>query len=305
MKINIEPRASKTWDEFCKDTPPESIALDWFVLEGPKFDMDTKHINFDHHNFVQRLSTRSTTWQVAMAIKMWLFDVFNCNTTNIYVNDADQDVCLSTRLLKNHVRMSGQKSEPLMNKLIEVQDKLDCTSGMYPFDPKYDIIQKASWIFDPYIQSRLSNRINYMDAEEMKNVIEAVHARTDKYLLGEWEKKELDTKYDILWGGEWRRMVKEKWYDARIQIAYDGIKAFISVKELENNRYAYSIGKLSEFIPFPIQELFDILNNAEWIDLKGKNRWNGWTTIGWAPREGGSGLSPEEVIKIVNDHLKK
>ncbi|HBB03770.1 TPA: hypothetical protein DCZ39_02585 [Patescibacteria group bacterium] len=124
--------------------------------------------------------------------------MFNANTTNVYINDADQDVCLSTRLLKNHVRISGQKSEPLINKLVEIQDKLDCTAGMYPFDPSYDIIQKASWIFDPYIQSRLSNRINYMAAPEMENVIETVHGRIDKYLLGSSEKKELDTKYDIL-----------------------------------------------------------------------------------------------------------
>ena len=61
MKLNIEPRVSKTWDEFQKGTPSESIALDGYVLDGPKFDMDTKHINFDHHNLVQRLSTRSTT----------------------------------------------------------------------------------------------------------------------------------------------------------------------------------------------------------------------------------------------------
>ena len=118
-----------------------------------------------------------------MAIKMGLFDVLRHQTTNVYINDADQDVCLSTRLLKNYVRISGQKSEPLINKLIEVQDKLDCTAGMYPFDPKYDIMKKASWVFDPYIQSRMNNRINQMSAQEMQNVIEAVHGRIDRYLL--------------------------------------------------------------------------------------------------------------------------
>jgi hypothetical protein len=305
MKLTIEPRVSKTWNEFQKGTPEESIALDGYVLDEPKFDMDTKHINFDHHNLVQRLSTRSTTGQVAMAIKMWLFDILRHNTTNVYVNDADQDVCLSTRLLKNYVRISWQKSEPLMNKLVEVQDKLDCTAWMYPFDPNYEIMQKASWIFDPYIQSRMSNRINYMDAPEMQNIIESVHGRIDKYLLGQAERKELDTKYDIIWWGHSRSMVKEQWYDARVKMAYDGIKAFVSAKELNNKRYGYSIGKISEFIPFPVQELYDILNQAEWIHPEESNRRNGWTTIGWAPREWWSGLSPQEVMQIINDHLKK
>ena len=128
MKLNIEPRVSKTWDEFRNESPSGSIALDGYVLAEPNFDKITKHINFDHHTFVQRLSTRSTTGQVAMAIKTGLFDSLDFKNPNVYVNDADQDVCLSTRLLKNNVRMSGQKSEPLMNKLIEVQDKLDCTA---------------------------------------------------------------------------------------------------------------------------------------------------------------------------------
>ena len=303
MKLVIQPRVSTTWDTFCTTTPQQSIALDWYVLDGPKFDMTTKHINFDHHTQVQRLSTRSTTGQVAMAIKMWLFDVLDANATQVYVNDADQDVCLSTWLLKNYVRISGQKSEPLINKLVDIQDKLDCTAWLYPIDPNYDIMQKASWIFDPYIQSRITNRINYMTVPEMNNVIESVHGRIDKYLLGDAEKKVLDTKYDILWGGHLRRMVKEWWYDARVKMAYDGIKAFVSVKELENNAYAYSIGKISELIPFPIEELYALLNEVEGISSLSTNRRNGWTTIGGSPREGGSILPPQKVTEVINTYI--
>ena len=238
-----------------------------------------------------------------MAIKMWLFDVLDANATQVYVNDADQDVCLSTWLLKNYVRISGQKSEPLINKLVDIQDKLDCTAWLYPIDPNYDIMQKASWIFDPYIQSRITNRINYMTVPEMNNVIESVHGRIDKYLLGDAEKKVLDTKYDILWGGHLRRMVKEWWYDARVKMAYDGIKAFVSVKELENNAYAYSIGKISELIPFPIEELYALLNEVEGISSLSTNRRNGWTTIGGSPREGGSILPPQKVTEVINTYI--
>lgn len=303
MELNIHPRISRTREQFQQETPPESIALDGYLLCKPKFDMKTKHVNFDHHLQVERLATRSTTGQVAMAIKMGLFDIFNSDTTNVYINDADQDVCLSTRLLENNVRISGQKSEPLINKLVEVQDKLDCTAWLYPFDPKYDIIQKASWIFDPYIQARMSNRINYMDAPEMQNVIESVHGRIDKFLLGKSEKKALDTRYEILWGGTWRKMIKEEGYDARIKMACDWVKAFVSVKELENNRYGYSIGKISEFISFPIKKLYTVLNKAEGISLEQNNRRNGWTTIGWAPRKWGSKLSPKEVTELINTYI--
>lgn len=303
MQRIIHPRQSQTREGFITSTPAQSIALDGYVLGWPKYNADTKHINFDHHTGVERLATRSTMGQVMMAIKQWLFDAIDYKQASMYINDADQDVCLSTRLLQNYTRVSGQKSEPLLNKIIEVQDKLDCTSGMYPFDPNYDIIQKASRIFDPYIQSRMSGRINTMDVHEMANVIDAVHARIDNYLLGNADRKELDTRYDKVGGWRWRDMVKEIGYDARIKMAYDGIKAFVSIKESHDGKYNYSIGKLSEYIAFPIQELYTVLNVAEKIPSTNTDRRNGGTTIGWSPRNTGSSLSPKELERVINTYI--
>jgi len=89
-------------EKFIEATPNGSIALDGYVTAGPKFNNITKHINFDHHTDVERLATRSTMGQVLMAIKQRLFDSIEYDTSGMYVNDADQDVCLSTWLLKNY-----------------------------------------------------------------------------------------------------------------------------------------------------------------------------------------------------------
>jgi len=305
MKLSIHPRETYTWDRFVADVPANAIALDWFVSGGPMYNPTTKHINFDHHTDVQRLATRSTTGQVQMAIKQWLFDAISYDDALVYINDADQDVCLSTWLLKNYTRLVWQKGEPLLHKLIEIQDKLDVTSGMYPFNPELNILQTGSWIFDPYVQARMSNRIHHMKEGEMRNIIESIHSRIDTYLQGNSEKKKLDTEYVKIWGGNWWTMVKESWYDSRLQMAYDGIKAFVSVKELENNKYAYSLGKLSEYIPFPIQQLFDMLNELEAIPKESSDR-RGWgTIIGGSPRNSATLINPNQIESAINEYLSR
>ena len=52
--IHFLPRVSWNWDQFLENTPEGSIALDGMVRGGPRFDMRTMHVNFDHHDGVVR-----------------------------------------------------------------------------------------------------------------------------------------------------------------------------------------------------------------------------------------------------------
>lgn len=38
IDLIVQPRAVVSWDEFCTGTPPRSVALDGFVVGGPKWD---------------------------------------------------------------------------------------------------------------------------------------------------------------------------------------------------------------------------------------------------------------------------
>jgi len=57
ISIVIRPRVTMTWTQFCETTPSHSIALDGMVSGGPKWDENTLHVNFDHHDGVLREAT--------------------------------------------------------------------------------------------------------------------------------------------------------------------------------------------------------------------------------------------------------
>ncbi len=300
MKLIVEPSVSMSRKEFIETTPHGSIALDGYVLDWPKFNHVTKHVNFDHHTRVERLATRSTMGQALIAIKQRLFDCVDYNTAGMYVNDADQDVCLSTWLLKNYKIVEGSYTPPPLAKLLDMQDKLDCTSWLYSINPTSEIIETAAWIFDPYSQARVTKVLYDMEADTMNSLIDTVHWRIDTYLAWDAQRKKLEVDYNVIWGWKGRSMVEEIWYDARIKMAYDWIKSFVSVSNLGNWKYAYSVGKLSQYIQFSLTQIFESLNHEEWINHKDNDRWNGGTTIGGSPKKRKSRLSPKEVEKIIN-----
>lgn len=60
---------------------------------------------------------------------------------------------------------------------------LDITSGMYPFGVKSKVMRQLAWIFSPYVNSRVTGELFKANAATMRNIIESIHARIDKYAL--------------------------------------------------------------------------------------------------------------------------
>jgi len=308
IDLCIEPRVVKSWDQFRKENPRYSMALDDYVNDRPLFDADGPYINFDHHHFVDRLSTRSTAGQVYLAIKQGLFERFSESGiphAQVYVNDADYDVCVAWWLLKNHERITGIKSEPLITKLVGITDYMDATGGLYPLDPNTTLMRERAWIFEPYSEARLTGRILLMREGEMRNVIDSVTSRIDKHLLGRGEEKTVDTRYDKIGGGENWMMVREIGAEARGKMVIDGIKAFVSVREVDETHYAYTLARVSAFIPFPIPDLFDDINLLEGYSLADPQRWGGSDIIGGSSRTNNTTIKPEELERMINEFLRR
>ena len=76
INLYVEPRIILTWDEFRQQKQQFSVALDGYISDKPLFDSSGPYANFNHHEFVDRLSTRSTAGQVHIAVKMGLFQTF-------------------------------------------------------------------------------------------------------------------------------------------------------------------------------------------------------------------------------------
>ncbi|MDO8649171.1 MAG: hypothetical protein Q7R81_05310 [Candidatus Peregrinibacteria bacterium] len=305
IELQIKPEtAPMPWEEFCKTHPPFSVGVDGYIDAGPKFDADAPHANFDHHHGVSRLETRATCGQALIAVRMGLFQCFRdkCGPRmTVYANDCDQDVCTAWTILKHHY-LADQTMNPALNRLVSIEDMLDTTAGAYPFPADLPIMEEFAWVYEPYTQCRLAGGLEKRDAGAFKSVVSDVENRILQHVAGKGESLPVDTRYEQVGGGKGWAMVHELGAQARTGMFADGIRAFLSVKERKDGKWSYVIGRMSEYIKFPILRMLDTLNQAEGAE---KDRWGGATTIAGSPRIGGSKLTPDEVSRIINDSLPK
>ena len=299
---NVGPggAASCSWEYFEKYAPKYSIALDGYVHEGPRFDFDKVIVNFNHHEGVDRLATRATCAQVLMAIRQGMFYKFrdsNGVQAQVYVNDCDEDVCTSWFLLNNHHMVEGTMN-PLINRLVAMEDALDSTAGAYPFPVDLPALKELAWVFEPYRRFRLNGGLDKRLPGDYDAIITDVEHRILQHVTGRGKAvTNLDTRYDLIGGGNGWSMVKELGAYARTAMFSDGIKAYVSVRERPNGKYTYTIGKLSPFIPLDLLKLTEILNKED--DIQGEDKWGGGNNIMGSPRANGSGLKPEKISEII------
>ena len=222
---------------------------------------------------------------------------------HLFANDPDQDVSLSVWLLKHHERVT-RNWEPMINRLVQAEDLLDTTAGAYPFDPRSDLARELNWVFDPYTQSRQSGKLFAASGAEMANIIAAVGQRISEYVVGRGQQLPLDLRLERIGGGTGWALIREIGSAARTELYQTGCRAFVAANEVGEGLFKYSIGKMSPFIPFPIVELYDVLNKAEGIADTNKDRWGGGDIIGGSPRRAQSKLSPAEIEQIINGYLE-
>lgn len=299
ITLHVEPTtAPLSWDAFCASVPEFSIALDGYVRGGPQFDARGPRANFNHHEDVDRLATRATCAQVLMAIRQGLFLTFHDASgagAEVFVNDCDEDVCTAWTLLNHHYLVAGTMN-PLVNRLVAMEDALDCTAGAYPFPADLPALRELAWVFEPYRRFRLSGQIDRKEAAAYEGVITDVEHRIIQHVTGKGKETVLDLRYERIGGGPGWTMVREVGAQARTGMFSDGIRAFVAVRERGDGRYTYTIGKMSPFVPFDLAALTARLNEAEGATA---DRWGGGDTIMGSPRVGGSVLSPETVASMI------
>lgn len=305
VQLVIRPGETVPWENFVQDTPSCSVALDGYVPEPPNRDEESRHLNFNHHEGVDGLATRSTCAQVLMNIRMGLYKTYRDASgprANVYVNDCDEDVCTSWFLLHNPHMVFGTMN-PLLNRLIDVEDRLDCTAGAYPYPSDLPFLQEMAWIFQPYRRFRLSGGLDQKDPSAYEEVISSVEDRIFKYLTGKGGTQPLDTRYEKIGGGRGWTMVREIGANARVAMFGDGIEAFVSVRERPDGHYTYVIGRLSPNIPFPLQRFLARLNQEDKVTAQ--DRWGGRVdlVIG-SPRKNGSEINPDRLSQILDEENK-
>ena len=302
IELHIEPRTTKTWQRFQDENPPFSVALDGYVDGPPAFSPVGPHANFDHHRLVDRLSTRSTCMQVFLAVSMGLFDTFQKDgepNAQLFVNDPDQDTSLAVWVLRNPDQCESLTINQHLARLLLGEDILDCTAGAFPVAGENLFMRQQAWIFEPYFNVRSVGVLPTLDTEAMRAVIDSVGERITAFVAGRGEAIELQTGYDRIGGGEGWEMIVEHGPHARTALFSAGVRAFVTVRESGDGVWTYTLGRMSPFVRFPIQELYRVLSEADNVK-PGPDGWSGSNTIGGSPREGGSKIPPAELEKLIN-----
>jgi hypothetical protein len=309
VKLVFEPGTEVSWDKETRDGnrvippfvefPPFSIAVDGYCKGGPKFDQEKVILNINHHEGVDRVATRSSCLQAMILVKMGIYESF-CDeagerTAALYCNDCDQDVALATYILLH----PDDVDRPKLRELVRIEDLMDMSGGLYPTKKRLHLMKELNWIMRPYTQARVSGKLRELDAQGMERIVKEMHRRIRLSLFNGAKEVDVDTSFEVLAEHPGWSLVREIGEAARVGMAARQIKAFISLIGENDGRFHYAIGRLSQFIPFPLPKLYEALNKSEGLGPEAPHRWGGSDTIGGSPREVGSSLTPEQVQEVI------
>lgn len=308
IELAIHPRQSVTREAFVRDNPPGDVALDGYVRGGPFRDKVTLHANFDHHEGVIRGITMSTAKQSYFAIKGRFVERRHGRFT-MHINDPDQDTSFATWLLKNYHLFTGSQSHPAINRQLDLNDKLDITGGTFPMNLNDVTLGQHLWTFKPYADARRDGTLATATESTMRLIVEAVHRNLNKLLIGEGGYEQLDSRHEIFYqsprfGFELVNEIGGN--DARYYLLSTGHlwSGYVSlVATRPDGRYVYTIGRPSEDVDYPVEDLYDVLNEAE--GRTRANGWNGSDLVGGPSREDGSSLRWQDLRDILEAYFEK
>ncbi len=294
IELEVRSAPSIGREAFLADHPPFSIALDGYVHCEPFLAIQPNgpYRNFNHHEVVDRSCTASTCEQARRAVLLGLYDLFRERSGRravLWVNDCDQDVCLSTWILMNPDRAA----EPLVRVLAGIGDLLDMSAGTFPMPHDRERLGEIRWVFEPYVRAR--PRLMMMNAGDMRTVIDHVHLRIEQFAMGHAQELPLEGEYRRIGGDEWW-MVEVDHMTARERMVVAGVRAAVELTAKHGDHYAYTVWRRSEYITwFPVRAILDALTVEEGDGRK----WGGADNVGGSPRPGGSRLTPKEVEAVV------
>ena len=135
IRLHVASRRFENWAHFERESPEYSIALE--VVDDVPGHRGHR-VNFDHHAGVVREATMSAAMQAYIAVRQgrlmqrWLP---RRKPIDVFVWNADQDVCLAAFVLEHHELLESAEGAPLLRWIVQYNNKIDVCGGLYPVDP--------------------------------------------------------------------------------------------------------------------------------------------------------------------------
>lgn len=300
VEIIIIPGKVVSPEEFFgSEFPPYSIGIDGFVSGPPCASKNRRRRSFNHHEGVDRIATRSACAQVLAAEKMGLSERFTVNggrRMTVWMKGINQDEVLASFILRHPDLID----RPMLKQLVQLEDLLDMSNGLFPIRKRWHLLRRLVWIFEPYTQARADDSIFTMNAEGQMALLEEMHDRIHKTLFGRGEEKEPDTRCDIITQYDGWAHVREIGQHARYSMAHKGIKAFVSIRDATDGKKHVVIGRLSPDIWwFDYECMAPIFNKLDGCAVASGQYWSGADNALCSPRKDGTKQSDEKILSTV------
>jgi hypothetical protein len=306
ISIHVPDRRFESWEQFTSETPEYSIGLE--VIDAAPGHMG-HHVHFDHHEGVIREATMSAALQAYIAVRQgrlmekWLR---KRSPVDVYVWNADQDVCLAAFVLEYHEMLERAEGAPLLRWIVQYNNKIDVCGGLYPFNLDELVKNHFTWVFEPYRQQRMHGKVQG-DEELIKATIRQVCDRLLQMIEGNAGIAPITCKPEILYRSPYGFVIADEKGDpaSRLVLAAEGYTNLISlICTRPSGRHTYSIIRGSPYDDeiFPIPALLDALQAAE--DFPGERIWGGSNLAAGSDSELGSSLHWSEVRDIAENIIR-
>ncbi|HEY3440313.1 MAG TPA: hypothetical protein VGK29_06160 [Paludibaculum sp.] len=308
IRLHVLSERIRSWAEFEQMSPPYSIALE--SLDDVPGQRGTR-VSFDHHTGVIRQVTMSAAMQAYIAVRQSrMMERWRKKRSpiDVYVWNADQDVCLAAFVLEYHNLLQGALGAPLLRWIVQYNNKIDICGGLYPVRLEDLVANHFTWVFEPF---RIQRKMGKVVGDELivTRTIRLVCDRLLALLEGKAGVTPILVQPEILYTSPYEFVIADEKGDpaSRLVLATQGHTNLISLTcRRPSGRYTYSVirGALYDSDgTFDVPRLIAAFQAAE--DQPDKPIWGGSNTVAGSDSTLGSSLEWQQLRDIAESILSK
>jgi hypothetical protein len=267
IRLHVCSKRFANWEQFIRETPEYSIALET-VDDTPGHI--GHHVHFDHHAGVIREATMSAAMQAYIAVRQGrLMERWTKRKRpiDVYVWNADQDVCLAAFVLEYHHLLEKTAGEPLLRWIVQYNNKIDICGGLYPVDLGDLVKNHFTWVFEPYRAQRALGKIDG-DEVVVTETIRRVCDRLEALVEGRAGTTPITADPEVLHQSKYDFAIVDEKGDpmSRLVLAAQGHRNLISlICTRPSGRHTYSVIRGSPYDEdvFQVPKLIEAFQRAE------------------------------------------
>lgn len=306
IALHVPARRFENWAQFINETPEYSIGLE--VMDDTPGHRG-HHVHFDHHEGVIREATMSAALQAYIGVRQGrLMEKWLCKQrpVNVWVWNADQDVCLAAFVLENHELLERAEGTPLLRWIVQYNNKIDVCGGLYPFNLDELVKNHFTWVFEPYLEQRRRGKVQG-DEDLIRHTIRQVCDRLQSLIEGTAGTAPITASPEILYTSPHNFVIADEKGDpaSRLVLASEGHTNLISlICKRSTGRYTYSVIRGSPYDEdvFALPKLIDAFQAAE--DKPDKRIWGGSNLAAGSDSELGSSLHWTQLRDIAEEVVR-